>query len=100
MQITNPKLMLCTLLLCLFAATTIRAQIQGGSYIVKGVLIDSLLNESQPYATIRIHFIIKLNNQTTMQITNPKLMLCTLLLCLFAATTIRAQIQGGSYIVK
>lgn len=54
MQITNPKLMLCTLLLCLFAATTIRAQIQGGSYIVKGVLIDSLLNESEPYATIRI----------------------------------------------
>lgn len=54
MQITNSKLMLCTLLLCLFAATTIRAQIQGGSYIVKGVLIDSLLNESEPYATIRI----------------------------------------------
>ena len=54
MQITNPKLMLCTLLLCLFAATTIRAQIQGGSYIVKGVLIDSLLNESEPYVTIRI----------------------------------------------
>ena len=54
MQITNPKLMLCTLLLCLFAATTIRAQKQGGSYVVKGVLIDSLLNESEPYATIRI----------------------------------------------
>ena len=72
MQITNPKLMLCTLLLCLFAATTIRAQIQGGSYVVKGVLIDSLLNESEPYATIRITRKQAPENPVKLAVTNEK----------------------------
>ena len=44
--------MLC-ILLCLFASMAY-AQKQGGAYTVKGVLADSILNESEPYATIRI----------------------------------------------
>ena len=41
------------ILLCLFASMAY-AQKQGGAYTVKGVLADSILNESEPYATIRI----------------------------------------------
>ena len=44
--------LLC-ILLCLFASMAY-AQKQGGAYTVNGVLADSILNESEPYATIRI----------------------------------------------
>lgn len=44
--------LLC-MLLCM-VATMAYAQKQTGAYTVKGVLADSILNESEPYATIRI----------------------------------------------
>lgn len=46
------KRMLC-ILLCL-SATIVYAQKQSGTYSVKGILADSLTNEGEPYATIRI----------------------------------------------
>ena len=39
-------------LVCLTTATVF-AQKQGDIYSVKGTLVDSLLNESEPYATVR-----------------------------------------------
>ena len=44
--------LLC-ILLCMCVGI-IHAQKQTGAYTVKGVLADSILNESEPYATIRI----------------------------------------------
>ena len=40
------------ILICLTTATAF-AQKQSGIYSVKGTLVDSLLNESEPYATVR-----------------------------------------------
>lgn len=53
MQTSYFRLTFCALLLCLFTTTTITAQKQAGNYSVKGILKDSLLNETEPYATIR-----------------------------------------------
>lgn len=53
MQTPHFRFSLCALLLCLFATTTIMAQKPSGNYSVKGILKDSLLNEAEPYATIR-----------------------------------------------
>lgn len=44
---------LLSLLLCMCVGM-VYAQKQTGAYTVKGVLADSILNESEPYATIRI----------------------------------------------
>ena len=54
MQLTHSKQIVYTLILLLVAGATLNAQKKIGNYAVKGVLVDSLLNESEPYATIRI----------------------------------------------
>lgn len=52
MQTNVLSKMLC-ILFCLIA-TCIPAMGQSGNYSVKGVLVDSLTNDTEPYATIRI----------------------------------------------
>ena len=49
------KLILCLWLLCLATTTTVYAQqVTSSSYSIKGMLLDSLTQEGEPYATIRI----------------------------------------------
>jgi hypothetical protein len=43
------KIVLCS---CLLGAS--QHAVAQNDYFVKGVLVDSLLNESEPYATVRI----------------------------------------------
>lgn len=52
MQTNVLSKMLC--ILCCLIATCIPAMGQSGNYSVKGVLVDSLTNETEPYATVRI----------------------------------------------
>ncbi|WP_300727875.1 outer membrane beta-barrel family protein [uncultured Bacteroides sp.] len=44
------------LFICLIGIFTIQAQTRKSKFQVKGVLVDSLLNETEPYATIRVSF--------------------------------------------
>lgn len=57
MKTSHAKFTLCILLCCLLANITAEAQKQSGNYSVKGILVDSLTHESEPYATIR--FLLK-----------------------------------------
>lgn len=57
MKTPHFSLTLCTLLFCMLAGMNVSAQKQSGNYSVKGILLDSLTQEGEPYATIR--FLLK-----------------------------------------
>lgn len=59
------------ILVCLTAATAF-AQKQGGIYSVKGTLVDSLLNESEPYATVRISSAANPDEKVKLSVTDEK----------------------------
>ena len=59
------------ILICLTAATAF-AQKQGGIYSVKGTLVDSLLNESEPYATVRISSAANPDEKVKLSVTDEK----------------------------
>ena len=59
------------ILVCLTTATVF-AQKQGGLYSVKGTLVDSLLNESEPYATVRISSAANPDEKVKLSVTDEK----------------------------
>lgn len=59
------------ILICLTTATAF-AQKQSGIYSVKGTLVDSLLNESEPYATVRISSATNSEEKVKLSVTDEK----------------------------
>ena len=59
------------ILVCLTTATVF-AQKQSGLYSVKGTLVDSLLNESEPYATVRISSAANPDEKVKLSVTDEK----------------------------